>query len=326
MSRYLRQITLPEVGDAGQARLTAAHALVVGAGGLAAPVLQYLAGAGVGRLTIVDPDRVELSNLHRQTLFTEADQGRPKAEAAAAFCTALNSDVQARAVTAQLDPANTPALIGGVDLVLDCTDSLAAKYILSDACMKAGLPMFSASVLGLGGYAAGFGGGAPSYRALFPEMPETAETCASAGVLGPVVGMIGSLQAQMVMGWLLGLTPSPLGQFLRYDGAAMRFSSFRFDGAPEPKQGPRFIATAQITPEDQVIDLRPASEAPVPAAPHATRRNAGDTAPLQADPARRLVLACRSGLRAARAARHLPAGWPGNVVLVAAGDPADSTD
>ncbi|APX90768.1 thiamine biosynthesis protein ThiF [Brevirhabdus pacifica] len=319
--RYLRQTNLPEVGAAGQARLSSAHALVLGAGGLAAPVLQYLAGAGLGRLSIIDPDRVELSNLHRQTLFTEADQGRPKAEAAAAFCTRLNGDVRADGIVAAFDPASAPALVQAADLVLDCTDSFAAKYVASDACMAAGKPLFSASVLGLDGYAAGFCDGAPSYRALFPELPESARTCASAGVLGPVVGMIGSLQAQMAMTWILGLDPSPLGQFLRYEGGPMRFSSFRFDGAPEPAGGPRFIAPGQITEADDVLDLRPASEAPHPVAPHANRRDAEDTSPLTPRPGRRLVLACRSGLRAARAARHLPPDWQGEVVLVAAGDP-----
>ncbi|MFT3973467.1 MAG: HesA/MoeB/ThiF family protein [Amaricoccus sp.] len=322
MSRYARQIVLPEVGAAGQERLRAAHALVVGAGGLGVPVLTYLAGAGVGRITVVDPDRVERGNLHRQTIYGEASLGRPKAEAAAAVLADLNPEVAVTPLVARLDPGNADGLVAGADVVLDCADSFAASYMLSDTCLAAGRPFLTASALGLGGYAGGFCGGAPSLRAVFPDLPERAASCATAGVLGPVVGLLGALQAQMALGLLLGIAPSPLGQMVSFEAPGLRFSGFRFDAAPEPERALRFLAPAEITGDDFLVDLRGPDEAPVPVAPHA-RRMAVETildGPLPA-PGQRAVLACRSGLRAWAAARRLERVWTGPILLVAMGDP-----
>ena len=321
-SRYARQIVLPEVGAAGQARLAAAHALVVGAGGLGVPVLQYLAGAGVGRITLVDPDRVERGNLHRQTIFGERHLGRPKVEAAAAVLADLNPEVAVTPIAAMLDPANVAGLVAAADVVLDCADSFAASYVLSDACLARDKPFVTASALGLGGYAGGFCGGAPSLRAVFPDLPERAASCATAGVLGPVVGLLGMLEAQIALAHLLGIGPSPLGQVVSFEAPGLRFSGFRFDGAPEPERPLRFLAPAEIGAGDFVLDLRGPEEAPVPAAPHA-RRSAVEAAadgPLPA-PGQRAVLACRSGLRAWAAARRLERAWDGPILLVAMGDP-----
>lgn len=328
MTRYARQIVLPEVGAAGQARLGAAHALVVGAGGLGVPVLQYLAGAGLGRLTVVDPDRVERGNLHRQTIYGERSLGQPKAEAAAAVLADLNPEVAVTPLVAMLDPANAPTLVASADVVLDCADSFAASYVLSDACLAAGTPFVTASALGLGGYVGGFCGGAPSLRAVFPDLPERAASCATAGVLGPVVGLLGALQAQIALAVLLGIAPSPLGQVVSFEAAGLRFSGFRFDGAPEPARALRFLAPAAIAADDFVVDLRGPDEAPVAAAPHARRAtvDAVGDGPLPA-PGQRAVLACRSGLRAWAAARRLERVWDGPILLVAMGDqiPAEET-
>ncbi len=196
MSRYIRQETLPEVGTAGQAALRAAHVLVIGVGGLATAVLQYLVGAGVGHLTIVDGDVVSLSNLHRQTLFREEDVGRPKVDAAAVRLRSLNADCRITTLQIPLDPANASALVTPSTLVLDCADSFAASYILSDTCRVAGVPLISASTLGFAGYVGGFCGAAPSLRAVFPDLPDRATTCATAGIMGPVVGMIGAAQGR----------------------------------------------------------------------------------------------------------------------------------
>ncbi|MEO1460326.1 MAG: HesA/MoeB/ThiF family protein [Pseudomonadota bacterium] len=320
--RYARQSVLAEVGAAGQARLGAAHVLVMGAGGLGAPVLPYLAGAGVGRITVVDGDRVALSNLHRQILFAEAEIGEPKATAAAAALARLNPEVTVRAVTDPLDPANAEALLAGADLALDCADSFAASYALSDACLAAGVPLVSASALGLSGYAGGFCGGAPSLRALFPELPAQAARCETAGVLGPVVGILGAVQAQMALAVLLGIRPSPLGQFVTLDGAGLRFGGFRFDGASEPADALRFIAESAIAPADFVVDLRGKEEAPMPVHPAALRLDASAFGPGGPRPAagQRAVLCCRSGLRAWRAARALQTAWEGEIRLVALGD------
>ena len=322
MSRYARQIILPEVGPEGQARLAAAHALVVGAGGLGVPVLQYLAGAGVGRITIVDPDVVERENLHRQTLYGERFIGSMKAAAATVALLDLNPEVRVEPVFGRLDPANAPELVGRADVVLDCADSFAASYTLSDACRDAGKPLVSASALGLGGYAGGFCGGAPSLRAVFPDLPARAASCATAGILGPVVGLLGCLQAQMALAILLGLAPSPLGQLVSFEAAGLRFGGFRFDGAPEPDRPLAFLAPAAITPADFVADLRPPRRRPSPrppgpaASPSPTSATGGPTP----EPGQRAVLVCRSGLRSWQAAARLARVWDGDIKLVAMGD------
>ncbi len=301
--------------------------LVVGAGGLGVPVLQYLAGAGVGRITLVDPDVVSVSNLHRQPLYATADVGRPKAEAAAHVLAALNPDCAVTPVAARLDPGNVAELLAGVDVALDCADSFAAAYTLSDACRAAGVALISASVLGLAGYAGGFCGGAPSLRAVFPDLPERAATCATAGVLGPVVGIIGALQAQMALAVLLGLAPSPLGQVIRFDAARWRFGGFRFDGAPEPAEVWPFLAPGDIAEDDFTVDLRGSEETPEPATPWARRlavEEFGPGGPVP-EPGQRAVLCCRSGLRSWHAARRLSEAWTGEIALVAMGDMEDDT-
>lgn len=321
--RHIRQIQLPELGPEGQARIAAAHLLVVGAGGLGVPVLQYLVGAGVGRITLIDPDRVEPGNLHRQPIYG-AHPGQAKVTAAAAEMRRLDPAVEVRPLIGWLDPDTAPGLVAQVDLVLDCADSHAASYILSDTCLAAGKPLILASALGLGGYVAGLCGGAPSLRALFPSPTGSTATCATAGVLGPVVGMLGTLQAQMALAVILGLAPSPLGQLIRYDMTGFRFGGFRFDGTPEPADAPRFIATTAIRASDLVLDLRDTAEAPIPVHPAALRLAAGAPVPPLPPDRNRLVLACRSGLRAWRLAETLPADWPHPVALIA--DPPSPTN
>lgn len=318
MTRYARQI--PVIGDAAQARLVQARVLVVGAGGLASPVLQYLVGAGIGAIRLVDADVVDLSNLHRQTLFRMGDIGAPKVRAAATHLVGLNADCAVEAVTARLDPANVARLCAGVDLVLDCADSFAASYTLSDHCMAQSLPLISASVTGTTGYVGGFCGPAPSLRAVFPDLPARAGSCAEVGVLGPMVGLLGSLQAQMALAVLAGIAPSPLGQLITADG--LRIGGFRFDTAPEPDWQPQFIAPGAITPQDFTVDLRAADEAPL-IRPDAHRLPAtafGVGGPLP-QPGQRAVFVCRSGLRAFAAAERLHAVWNGPITLVAIGDP-----
>ena len=316
MSRYARQMILPDVGPAGQARLGAARVLVVGAGALGVPVLNYLTGAGIGEIILIDPDRIEESNLHRQPLYRMEDLGRPKVEAAAAAMAGLNPETRITAIRDWLTPATAPALVAQADLILDCADSYAVSYILSDLCHEAQKPLISASALGLEGYLGGYCGGAPSLRAVFPEPETTGATCATAGVLGPVVGTIGAMQAQMALRVVLGLSPSPLGQFIRMD-SAMRISQFRFDRAPE-NPGPRFVTPGSLSAGDLVIDLRSEEEAPRLAVPEALRLPdygaAGGPLP---DPGGRLVVACRSGLRAWRMAQQMTGRWSGEIALMA---------
>lgn len=316
MNRYARQMVLPQLGAQGQERLAAAHVLVVGAGGLGCPALQYLAAAGLGRITLVDPDRVEETNLHRQPLYRMDQLGRPKAQAAAAALAVLNPDTDLRPRVEWLTPATAPALVEGADIVLDCADSFAVGLTLSDACMAAGRPLVSGSALGLSGYALACGSGAPSLRAVFPDLPTRGASCATAGVLGPVVGMIGALMAQMALALAAGLEPSPLGRLVSWDAAAWRMGGFRFDRAPEPAEALPFIAAGQIAPDDLVIDLRTEAR-PLPRARHMPPEA---IAHLDPGTAPRVVLACRTGLRAHNAGRALRDRWPGRIALLALTD------
>ncbi|WIY23852.1 HesA/MoeB/ThiF family protein [Parasedimentitalea psychrophila] len=324
MSRYGRQILLPEVGVSGQNTLGAAHALVIGAGGLGSPVLPYLAAAGLGQITLVDPDVVSLSNLHRQVLFRQDDIGQSKAQVAAQALRGLNPDCRVTPIANPLTPANAMDLVQAADIVLDCADSFAVSYILSDACLALDKPLISASVLGFQGYVGGFCGQAPSLRALFPELPDRAASCDSAGVMGPVVGTIGAMQAQMALNTLLGLSPSPLGQLVRFDLHSLRIADFRFDGAAEPEAALSFIAPEALTASDFVVDLRSPEEAATPITALALRLTVDELKFSRPSPAtgQRAVLVCRSGLRAWQAARAMQSYWTGDITLIALGDPA----
>lgn len=320
--RYIRQSVLPQVGSAGQARLAAARVLVVGAGGLGCAVLPYLAAAGVGRLLLADPDVVEETNLHRQPLFRMSDLGHSKVAAARAALAGLNPQVEVEALALRVTPANAAALVARADVVLDAADSLAVTYVLSDACQAAGTALVSASVLGLAGYVGVFCGGAPSYRAVFPEMPPAAGSCAEAGVLGTAVGVIGTLQAHLTLALLLQFAPSVCGRLISVDFQSLHFGGFSFAGAAEPAGTVlAFIAPEQVRDTDCVIDLRTLGEAPVSPFAGALRIEADALAqaPRTFPPGARIVLCCRSGIRAWRAARTLQQQGHADVALVALG-------
>ncbi|WP_264212958.1 HesA/MoeB/ThiF family protein [Leisingera thetidis] len=319
MSRYARQTILPEVGAEGQARLARSHVLVVGAGGLGCPVLQYLGGAGVGRITVMDADRVEESNLHRQVLYAMEDIGLPKAESARRHLLAANPDLQVTAMVRRLDAANAVEMVARADLVVDAADSFAVSYTLSDECLRQGKTLISASALGQSGYAGGFCGGGPSLRAVFPDLPAQAATCATAGVMGPAVGLIGALQAQLALKALLNHQPSPRGQLFVFRLDQLQASSFRFDDAEEPEDALPFVAAAHLSDRDTVIELRDAAEAPRLPTPNARRIARADLAAAGLPHSGRIVLCCRTGLRAWAAARDLQQAGYGNLALLAAG-------
>jgi adenylyltransferase/sulfurtransferase len=211
---YSRQMALKEVGAAGQARLAQARVLIVGCGGLGVPVVTYLAGAGVGHLGLVDADRLEASNLHRQTLYALADVGVPKAELAAARVAALNPEVSAHAHVVRLDAANAAALIAAYDLVIDCSDNFATRFLLNDMAMRLNKPVILASVYQYEGQLQVVRArpDAACLRCVWPEATRDGliGNCAEAGVLGPVPGVLGSLQALEALKLILDL-PGQLG-------------------------------------------------------------------------------------------------------------------
>jgi len=206
---YSRQIALPEVGSAGQARLGAASVLVIGAGGLGGPVLQYLAAAGVGRLGIVDGDCVEASNLHRQPLYGTADIGQPKAAVAAAQLARLNPEVRCEVIAEAASQGNVDDLVRGYDLVVECTDNLRAKFLVNDAVVRAGKPAVFASIYQYEGQLQTYRPEPHSacLRCVWPEAPRDGlvGNCAEAGVLGPVPGTLGAMQAMQALKLILGL-------------------------------------------------------------------------------------------------------------------------
>src|SRR5215210_7553863 len=216
LERYSRQLVLPEWSEAAQRALAEARVLVVGAGALGSPVALYLAGAGVGRLGIVDFDGVELSNLHRQTLHFTPDLGVAKAESAAAKLRFLNPEVVIEPYPARF----SPAMLDGADLVVDCSDSFATRYEINAACCAARVPLVEGGVVGLSGLVMAIRPGESAcYRCAFPEPPPpgAAPTCAEAGVLGPAAGVIGSLQALEALKLLAGLDGALLDAFLHVD-------------------------------------------------------------------------------------------------------------
>lgn len=221
--RYGRQMVLAEVGGAGQARIRAARVLVVGAGGLGSPAALYLAAAGVGTLGVVDPEAVEASNLQRQILHDEGGLGTPKAASARARIEALNPAVRVVALARRLDAGNARETVADFDVVVEGSDSAATKLAVNDACVLLGRPLVVAGILGWEGQLLVVRPGQTAcYRCVCrAEPPEGAlPTCEAAGILGPVAGVTGSLQAVEALKLVLGLPTSLAGRLLLYDGAA----------------------------------------------------------------------------------------------------------
>jgi molybdopterin-synthase adenylyltransferase len=237
IERYSRQLVLPEWGAAAQLALSEASVLVIGAGALGSPVALYLAGAGVGRMGIVDDDEVELSNLHRQLLHYTPDLGVAKAESAAAKLRFLNPDVIVEPYQMRVDAENAAALVEGQDLVVDCSDSFVTRYAVNAACCAARVPLVEAGVLGMSGLVMSIKPGRTAcYRCAFPAAPEDAPRCADAGVLGPAAGVVGSLQALEAMKLLTGVAPAIADGFLQVDLATadfLRVTASRRDDCPD---------------------------------------------------------------------------------------------
>ncbi len=237
IERYARHILLREVGGRGQEKLLASRALVIGAGGLGSPVLMYLAAAGVGTIGVVDDDRVDLSNLQRQIAHATPDIGRPKVESARDTVRALNPDVAFIAHDERLTATNAMDIIGGYDIVADGSDNFATRFLVNDACYFARVPLVSAAILRFDGQVATFRAWEekkPCYRCVFREPPpeDTAQTCAEAGVLGALAGMVGGLQATEVLKELLSIGDSLAGHLVIIDGLNATFRKIAVKADP----------------------------------------------------------------------------------------------
>jgi molybdopterin/thiamine biosynthesis adenylyltransferase len=219
LDRYSRHVIMDDVGPEGQAAIRDASVLVVGAGGLGSPVLQYLAAAGVGRLGVADDDVVELSNLQRQVIHGTADVDRPKVDSAAEAVAALNPDVEVVRHEIRVSAENAPDLVADYDVVVDASDNFPTRFLLNDACVIADTPLVHGAVYRFEGQALTIDGGRPCYRCLFPEAPPpgTVPDCATAGVLGVLPGTIGVIQATEVLKLVLGVGDTLSGTLLVYD-------------------------------------------------------------------------------------------------------------
>ena len=346
--RYARQVRLPEVGLAGQERLAASSVLVIGAGGLGSPALTYLAAAGVGRLGVVDPDRVEASNLHRQTIYGAGDVGRRKTDAAAARLRGSNPEVEIDEYSVRFGPKNAEEILEGYDLVLDGTDTFATRYLVNDMSVRMGIPNVYASVSQFDGQASVFGAPkGPCYRCLFPEPPPVGliPNCAEGGVLGVLPGLLGTIQATEALKLLLGIGEPLVGRLLVMDALTMEVRVFSIDRDPAcpacgagaslpPSSLPTPMASVpEITVQDLkarldgedppfVLDVREPDE-------YEAANLGGALIPLGQLPDRldeirdhqhdEVVVHCRSGGRSARAVELLRANGFDNAVNLKGG-------
>ena len=243
LERYARHIVLPEIGGAGQQKLKRARVLVIGAGGLGAPLLAYLAAAGVGTLGIVDDDAVSLSNLQRQVIHDSAAIGAPKVESARAAIGRINPHVAVEMHAIRLDGSNAAELVARYDLVADGSDNFDTRYTVADACEQQRKPLVTAAVGRFDGtltvlkpFEAGPEGGLnPGYRDLFPEPPPPGmvPSCAVAGVVGALTGVMGTLQAMEVIKLITGIGEPLVGRLLMYDALAARFDTIRYGRAED---------------------------------------------------------------------------------------------
>lgn len=238
LERYARHIVLPEIGGAGQQKLKRARVLVIGAGGLGSAALQYLAAAGVGTLGIVDDDIVSLSNLQRQVIHGTDWIGKSKLESAAAALTSINLNVSVELHNLRLNAKNADSLVGNYDVVADGSDNFETRFAVADACERLAKPLvhaamgrFDASLTVIMPFANGPDGVPnPRYRDIFPEPPQPGlvPSCAEAGILGALPGVIGSLQAMEIIKLVAGIGEPLVGRLMLYDGLAARFDEIRY--------------------------------------------------------------------------------------------------
>jgi molybdopterin/thiamine biosynthesis adenylyltransferase/rhodanese-related sulfurtransferase len=344
LRRFARQLALPDFGPEGQAKLRRATVLCLGAGGLGSPVLMYLAAAGVGRIRIVDDDRVDLTNLHRQLLYTDADIGKPKAAAAAERVRQFYPDIEAEAHAVRFTAANALTLAGGCDVIVDGSDNFATRYLSNDTAVLLGIPNVYGSIYRWEGQASVFAPslGGPCYRCLFPQPPPpgTVPSCVEGGVLGVLPGIIGLIQAAEAIK-LLTKTGEPLiGRMLHVDTHCMKFRELRLrrdpacpvcgenpsitvprdetfacavEAAPSITHAELHALLAEPPPELCVLDVREAWEhrlSPWPPATHAIPMEQLQSRLGEIPAAGEIVVVCSIGERSAETVSLLRArGW-----------------
>jgi molybdopterin/thiamine biosynthesis adenylyltransferase len=227
--RYSRHILLDEIGIEGQQKLLAAHALVIGAGGLGSPAAMYLASAGVGRITLVDNDTVDLTNLQRQIAHTTERVGQSKAASARITLQQINPEITVTALNERVDDARLAELVADADVVLDCTDNFATRHAVNRACVAARKPLVSGAVIRFDGQVSVFdprGGALPCYSCLFPQDQQFEDVaCSTMGVFAPLVGVVGAMQAAEALKLLMGVGASLAGRLMMLDGLHMEWTS-----------------------------------------------------------------------------------------------------
>lgn len=341
IGRYSRHLLLPEIGEEGQARLRASRVAIVGVGGLGCPAALYLAAAGIGTLGLIDPDRVHVSNLHRQILYGDGDVGRLKCDVAAERLAAINPLVAIERHSVALAAHNALEILAGYDVVLDGTDNFPARYLVNDACVLLGRPNVYGSVLRFEGRLSVFcTPDGPCYRCLFPvpPPPESVPDCATAGVLGVMPGQIGVLQATEAVKWLTGSGDPLVGRLLLVDALRMRFRTVTLErdpacpacGTRELRRlidyeqfcgtGPATAGISALSPSDlrrrlemgdppQLVDVREPWEWAIARLPGAVLIPLGRLEELlgSLDAARETVVYCHHGTRSLTAAAMLTA-------------------
>jgi len=336
LRRYSRHLLIPEVGLKGQDKLARARVLVVGAGGLGSPVLQYLAAAGVGRIGVVDDDVVDVTNLQRQVIYSDADVGRPKSAAAADALRGLNPHVAVDEIPVRLESANARELVRLYDVVVDATDSFASRYLINDACRFEGKPDVYGSIFRFDGQVSVFAPGGPCYRCLFPEPPPegSVPSCAEGGVLGVLAGMVGTWQASEALKLILRIGTPLVGRLVLLDALDARAREIAvprdpacalcgtqptlFDvAAVAPHVAPPNVV-AELAPEEldaflaerpaaRVLDVREPHEVVLGAPPRSVHLPASqlEARMHELDSASEYVIACRVGAKSRWAAERL---------------------
>lgn len=349
--RYSRQIKLPGIGSGGQEKLGKARVLVIGAGGLGCPVLQYLAGAGIGHLGIADSDRVEISNLHRQPLYRMEDIGRFKAASALSALQALNPDIEITPYILRITNQNALSILDGYDLIMDGTDNFVSSYVINDACVLLNKPLIYGAVNGFEGQVAFLNihtgtNHRPNYRDIFPMLPGqgSADSCEDAGTIGIIPGIIGMLMATEAIKWITGNGQLLSEEILLYDG--LRQDSYKFkygrneagrQELPQTKDaferknyapqycneqsivegiGEQYFWQLQSTPGVCFMDIRERTEPSLPAVIRHVQYPYSEWEKMIPDAQEStVVIFCQTGRRSQVAARMMQRKYPGKKIF-----------